>query len=512
MNILGALAVVTIAVGASLYAISFERPAVTRGFLFAGGILLVSFAALNARGIVAFFRQRSARYGANMIVMILLYLAIVIVIQALSARHSFRVDLTRNKRFSPAPQTTSILHGLARDVRLYGFYKNANPERMAARDLLEQFSHTSDRVRYELIDPDRSPARAAEMGVAEYGTVVVESGDRRELVKQISEEALANAILKLTRAEQKLIYFVRGHGEKELDNTGPPGYSTIRDVLRDQNYRVEPLSLFDTPEVPADCDLLVVAGPTADYFDAEITKITNYLAGGKNALFLLDPQVDLDRLENLLVRYRILVENTVVVDPYGRIFGADYTVPVVTQYVAHRITDGIDVATFYPMARSVRIAAADIPGVTVQYLAQTGKSAWGETDLALIDGGQAVRGEDDTIGPVSIALIATKRYTDGQPDDLGTDESQIVVFGDSDFAANGAFQQSANGDLILNAINYLAEEKDLIAIRPKRSLGDRLFLTASQGRQIFFISVVLLPALVVGVGVSVFVQRRKQDR
>ena len=485
------------------------EPATTRTLLLAGAVLLVAYGGLNIRAIIAFFSKRSSRYGANMAMMIVLFVCIVVIVQALSVRHSRRFDVTRNKRFSLADQTLNILGSLENDVELYGFFKQASPERDRVQNLFDQYAHTTNRIRYELIDPDRSPTRTSEMDVKTYDTIVIQYGDRREQIASITEEALTNGILKITRDVRKVVCFVIGHGEKDPYSEKPSGYSIMREAIESQNYEVRILSLFDEPVVPEDCQLLVVAGPTQDYFDSEIAKVTGYLTVGKNALFLLDPQRSFPNLETLLVRYRVMLENDVVIDPYSRIFGTEYTVPVVTQYVDHPITRDIDVATFFPMARSVRLAPPDIPGVTAQYLARTGKTAWGETDLEAVQYGEAARGEEDSSGPVSIAMIASKKYQDGMPSEIGADESTSVVFGDSDFADNSAFRVSGNGDLLLNVVNFLAEEEDLIAIRPKPALGDQLLLTAAQGRLIFLISVVLLPLSVLGFGVSVFVNRRK---
>jgi ABC-type uncharacterized transport system involved in gliding motility auxiliary subunit len=506
---LGIAGRVFLVVGATLYASNSPLVTLTRTALAVGTVLLAVFAGLNIRAITAFLGTRSSRYGANMAVMIVLFTCIVVIVQALSVRHARRIDFTRNKRFSLADQTMNILRSLEGDVELYGFFKQSYPERNRVEDLFDQYAHATNRIRYELIDPDRNPTRASEMGVKSYATIIIQHGDKQEQTTTITEEALTNRILKITRDVRKVVCFVVGHGEKDPFSEKPAGYSAASEAIESQNHEVQSLSLFDEPVVPEDCQLLVVAGPTNDYFDAEISKIADYLARGKNALFLLDPQLSLPNLETLLVRYRVILENDVVIDPYSRIFGTEYTVPVVTQYVDHPVTRDIDVATFYPMARSVRIAPPDIPGVTAQYLAQTGKSAWGETDLERVRGGQAVRGEDDSPGPVSIAMIASKRYQDGEPSATGPDESKIIVFGDSDFADNSAFKVSGNADLFLNVVNFLAEEEDLIAIRPKSALGDQLLLTAAQGRLIFLISVVLLPLSVLGFGVSVFVNRRK---
>ena len=105
-----------------------------------------------------------------------------------------------------------------------------------------------------------------------------------------------------------------------------------------------------------------------------------------------------------------------------------------------------------------------------------------------------------------VAAISTRRLQST----AGQIESTIAVIGDSDFADNRAFNQWGNSDFLLNTINFLAEEKDLIAIRPKEGLGDTVFLTASQGRLIFLLCVVLLPLSVIVFGVSVFVSNRKK--
>ena len=505
----GFFALALLAIGSALYAINAPQRVLTNVLLIAGAALLVVYIILNFAVIGVFLRSRSSRYGANMLVMIVLYTTIVIIVQALAVRHSYRYDLTRNKRFSLAGQTINVLQGLPGDLELYGFYKQGEADWGGAQDLIKQYAHQTDRIRYEMIDPDRSPSRAAAMDVKDYGTLVIKYGDRREQITTLSEEVLTNAILRATRDVVKVIYFAVGHGEKDPDDQQPSGYSIMREAIERENYEVKSLSLFDEPSIPEDCYLLIVAGPKNDYFDSETAKIMEFLSQGKNALFMVDPQISLPNIEELLSRYRVILGDDVVIDPYSRIFGAEYTVPVITQYVEHPITRDIDVATFYPMARSVRLAPADIEGVIVQYLAYTGKSAWGETDLEGVRKGQAVRDDNDLPPPVPIVLVASKRYEDGVASASGSDESTIVVFGDSDFADNSAFRISGNADLLLNSINFLAEEKELIAIRPKQGLGDRLFLTASQGRFIFLVSVVLLPLSVIGFGASVLIKKRK---
>ena len=508
--VFGVVGLFVFATGAALYAINSPHRIAMYASLGTGLALLVLYTALNQGVIRRFLGRRTSRYGANMVIMIVLFACIAVVVQAISIRHSARYDLTRNKRFTLAEQTRNIVRNLNDDVTLYAFYSQGSDERYAAEDLLSQYGHESDHIRYEFIDPDRSPQRAKAMDITNHPAIVVAMRDKTERVSEASEAVLTNAILKLTRDEKKLLYFVIGHGEKDPESEETSGYSIAADELGKQNYEVRKLSLFEEAEVPSDAAVLIVAGPEKDYFPSEITKIRRFLARGKNAVFLLDPQDVMPNIESFLEEYRALVEQDIIIDPNSRVFGGSYTVPVVTNYVEHPITRSINMATFFPMARSVHISAADVPGVSCQYLALAGKSAWGETDLEGIKEGEASRTEADILPPIAVAMISTKRFEDRLPSAEGPDVSKLVLVGDSDFADNSAFRISGNGDFFLNVVNYLAEEKDLISLRSKKALGDRLFLTASQGRLIFLLCVVLLPFSVIVFGSTVFIRGRRE--
>jgi len=88
----------------------------------------------------------------------------------------------------------------------------------------------------------------------------------------------------------------------------------------------------------------------------------------------------------------------------------------------------------------------------------------------------------------------------------------LVVLGDSEFANNNLFPVQGNGNLFLNTVSWLAEEEDLIAIRPRKGGGSGpVMLTAAQAPLIFWLPVVLLPLGVLGTGAMVFVRRKWQQ-
>ena len=512
-RLLGLLCLVLLFIGGMLYTINYSNPALIQGFAIAGAVCLAGFCLLNLSSIALLLRKRSSRYGANMLVMIVLFVCILVIIQAISSRHSRRFDLTSNQRFSLSEQTVNLLGSLTKDVEVFAFYKRGTAEEAYARDLIGQYTHRSDRIRLQFIDPDQKPAETKEMGVTLYSTTVVRYDQKKDFVLALSEESLTNAILKVVRDEVKSLYVITGHQEKRLDYKEREGLSIFKEAVETGNYSLANLSLLQEPGVPNDCYLLLIAGPRTDYFESEIEKIQTYLARGGNALFLIDPQLDLPNLISLIAGYNIHLENTMIIDPVKNI--SDSRVPVVEQYERHPITRNFDIATFYPLARSLRIVQDPArPEVKAQYLAATGKRSWGEMDLERVSRGQAEMSEGDIMGPVPMAAVAARDIyspdsVTAAPGEPSQTKSKIVVFGDSDFATNSYFRISGNADLLLNTISYLAEDEDLIAIRPKQGLGDRLFLTPSQGRLIFLVCLVLLPLIVISLGVTLYLKRRK---
>ena len=107
----------------------------------------------------------------------------------------------------------------------------------------------------------------------------------------------------------------------------------------------------------------------------------------------------------------------------------------------------------------------------------------------------------DIPGPVSIAALVEKKVENKK---LG-----LAIFGDSDFAKNGYWNKQGNSDLFLNTINYLAEEEDLISIRPKQIDDRRVTMTQAQVTTLFYLVVIAIPILVVITGVIIYIKRNK---
>jgi ABC-type uncharacterized transport system involved in gliding motility auxiliary subunit len=87
--------------------------------------------------------------------------------------------------------------------------------------------------------------------------------------------------------------------------------------------------------------------------------------------------------------------------------------------------------------------------------------------------------------------------------------ARMVVVGDSDFAVNSYFRAQGNGNLFLNMVSWLAQDEDLIAIRPKPPEDRRVILSQSQQRWLMYLTVFVLPGAVLVAGISVWQRRRR---
>jgi ABC-type uncharacterized transport system involved in gliding motility auxiliary subunit len=508
-NFIGIVGGIFIITGLVAYFITSTLGTIPTVFLTIGLLAVVAFAIINLDVLKDLLTSRSVKFGTNAIISAIIIFGILILINFVAAKHFIRVDTTEARQFSLSQQTKKIVTSLKDDLRFTAFFKSNSEGK--AKDLLSEYSNLSSRVRFEFIDPDRQPAIAKNYGIRSYGTIVVEYGTNAERVTSATEEDLTNAIIKVTRDKKKKIYFLTGHGERDIEDVERTGMASARKAIEEENYEVESLFLADKIEIPEDGSVLVIAGPKNELLPNEKEMINKYLKKGGKGLFMLDPRPSAG-MEEFLREWGIEVGDNVVVDVtgIGKLFGFGPEMPLVTSYERHEITKGFtNYMTAYPMARSVTPKDEKEEGLQVKSLVKTQSQSWAETKL-----GKQVKfdADKDIPGPISIAVVATKEteVTNGTntTNPSKKAKTRLVVFGDSDFASNQLFGFQANGDLFMNSIGWLAEEEDLISIRPRDPEDRRLHLTESQSKVILIFSVILLPVAVLGAAVTVYIKRR----
>ena len=508
--LIGILGIVLIVAGLVIYSINSLMTTLSTVLLVAGIVFILAYTVVQFQKIKMALSSRSVKFGSNAVLMTLIILGILILVNFVSGRHSFRADTTAAKQFSLADQTKKILKSLKKEVRVTSFFKTGEQYQM--EELLKEYSHYAGRLKYELIDPDKRPAVAKQYGIKAYGTTVVESAGKEENITGTTEQDLTNAVIKVTREGVKKICFTTGHGERSIENSEGEGLSDAKKSIQNENYQVEEILLAEKQQVPEDCSVLVISGPQSEFLPNEADMVNAFLNKGGKAFFMLDPAPGAGYAD-FLKKWGFNVGDNTVVDAsgIGALFGAGPAMPIVSQYERHAITDGFRVMTFYSFVRSV--APADNPpsGITVQSLGETSPRSWGETQI--VSGTVRYDEGKDLKGPISIAAVAEKEIsaTPKEGEDISQAKklkTRIVVFGDSDFASNAFFKVQGNGNLFMNALSWLAEEEDLISVRPHDPEDRRVNLTQRQSRMILYFGVILLPLVVLGAGIGEYVRRR----
>lgn len=452
-------------------------------------------------------KARQTKYVAYVTLYIVVVMAILTVANILSNRYNKSYDTTSNKRYSLSEQTAKIVKGLKQDAKITYFEQGTRFEH--ARDELQLYANLSPKVHVEYVDADKKPDLARAAGIKSYGTTVVQIGEKKEEAKSTSEEDVTGAFIRALKNNARKLCYVTGSGEHQPDETDRGGYSRLRDMLVKEEYDSRPVNLLQKAEIPADCTVLVMAGPRTDYQQPAVDAIKKYVEDGGRALFLLDPPLkskrseiaDNDALTGLLASWGVTANKDVILDfnPVGQLVGLGPEMPLVTTYSPHTIVNDLKgTATAFPLVRSLDIKNTD--KTTVDKLFGSSESSIASTKLSSeeIDAGDPKNKK----GPFTIAAAGT--YKTGKENSQG----RFVVVGSSEWAANSFVNFNGNRDLAMNTVNWLASDEDLISIRPKDRDDRRVNLTQSQMYWVRITSQFLIPLAMVLAGVTVWWRRR----
>lgn len=452
-------------------------------------------------------KARQTRYGAYAFVYVLVVITAVVLANILGNRYDKTFDTTSNKHYSLSQQTDKIVKGLKQNATIT--YFNQSTRFSDGKDLLDEYANLSPHVHVSYVDPDKSPELARADGIRDYGTAVVQIGQKKDTAKSMTEEGITGAFIRDLKGTTRTVCFVAGSGEHQISDTDRDGLSQFSDLLAKDEYQTKTIDLLQNAAVPDDCTALVVAGPTRDYLQPEVDAIKNYVEGGGRAFFLLDPPLNMghndvagnDALTNLLAGWGVTLEKDLVLDfnPIGQVVGLGPQIALVTQYTSQPIVSQLKgTAVGLPIARSLQIK--DTPKTTVQDLFSSSGNSLATSDLS--SPSINVRDPKNKKGPFTLAAAGT--YDTGKPNSQG----RFVVVGSSSWLANRFLGFNGNSDLALNSVNWLSSDEDLISIRPKPPEDQKITMTRAQLNRVRLISQFGFPLVAILVGVLIWWRRR----
>jgi len=469
---------------------------------------LAIYATLEPDRVRRFFTGRQARYGSNALVMSIAFLGILIVGNVLAQQNPVKIaDLTEDKVNTLSPELSAALESLPEKVTATGFFSQGSTQ--SAEELLNNIKANSNgKFDYQFINPDRDPQAAINAGITGDGKILLEMAGRKEIVAFASETEILKAMLRLLNPGTNVVYFLTGHGEREVEQAGDASMTRAKGILENKNYSVKMLNLIVENKIPEDASVIVIAGPIKPVSENEVELLKDYLAGGGSLIVMEDPTAltefdeESDPLAGMLsADWGITLDNDIVID----LNSPQPTTAAAAYYDStHAVTRNMNnLVTYFPFTQSLQLAAST-EGLMLNPLVQTGENSWGEKDFQSLtqDGGPPSFDETtESFGPLALVAAGENSTTGGR----------VVVFGGSNFAIDPNFDAYGNGDMFVNSVDWAAEQEDLANITPKTPT-QRTFNVPSQFHWIAILlgSVIIIPGLVLLAGVSAWLARRRQ--
>ncbi|MFA4916182.1 MAG: Gldg family protein [Syntrophales bacterium] len=444
------------------------------------------------------FIRRCLLWG-NILLAVLLVLGICTFIEIIGFNHKYVIDLTPEKIFTLSDKTQNILASLDADVNVITFYKMGEREQNAA--VLDMFTSASPRIKYLLTDMDRNPGKARVYGAVHSGDTYIEYKGKKKYLPVPQEDLLINAILEMSQDRKKVLFYSRGHGEKDA-------YSSLEKEIKTENWKVEDLYLAEKEDIPSrDRSVLMIADPEKDFFEHEINMLSRYLLKGGKIILLLEPFIDLPNLKSFLEKYQILLTNDIIIDKENKLLGGDYLAPIIPYLSKTQFTETLRSPLFFSTARSVDIMGDLNFKLSSQILANSADHSWTKTGKEKIKRGEInFQEKTDRSGPVPVAVWITLNNDKVQDQQS---QGELICIGDSDFISDSFWEVMGNKDFFLNTVEWLARDNTLISITRRKGFDyEYHHLDASQGRFLFWISVVILPAIFLVIGIIIITFRR----
>jgi ABC-type uncharacterized transport system involved in gliding motility auxiliary subunit len=471
------------------------------------------------------FLKRNVLYGAGSVASVLLVVGILVLVALLANWQSMRWDATREQTQSLSPVTKALLQEVTGPLTMTVFLPEGAGERQSAKEVLQLYKYYNPKVSYRFVDPEREPLKAQQAGYRFAGNVLLDYQGRHQMADQTDENAITNALRKVLKKERLKVYFLAGHGERDLEDPKPGGFQVAKKALVNEGYEVESLNLLSRGTVPQDATVVIVAGPKKPLLSTEVEALKAYLEKGGRLFIMLEAFED-GGLQGFLTGYGVGLDNGLILDvnQVSQSLGLSAVMPLVSQYGPSKITqDFKNLITIYPMARPL-ILRKDHPDVSLLPLATTMSTSYEKLGKEWIKAEKAAfDAKTDKKGPFTVAAqveikLTPKKGEPGPKDGHGQASAEqpaapegsktyLVVFGDADFAANSFFNLFGNGDLFLNTTNFLARAMEQITVR---GVGKAQLLTLKSGSawMLFLVSMVGVPLVMLVAGIWAYRRRR----
>lgn len=429
------------------------------------------------------------------------------------------IDLTADSIYALSDQTKRIAASLDKDVTMYIICNQGNEDDTIQR-LLNRYADLSSHIHVTSVDPTADPTFLSKYDLTisslyENSVLVVSDSKNRLVgydeifVTEYSmdyysysytastsfdgENALTNALHYVSSDNLPKVYTLTGHGEQELS-------STITDMLAQDNFDYESLSLLTAEEMPEDAGAVIIHQPSTDLNEDEAALLLAYLENGGNVV-LVTSYMPVDSMPNLLSVTRAMgleLGEGIIIEGNRNMRLSRYPYYILPNVTTHTVTSAIKNAGYYilsPLSQPIVETADTTADVTM--LLTTSDEAYAKQ--AALEMTTTAQEDGDAQGPFNVGAISLNGgkllWLTGE----GMFDSYI------DNAVSGA-----NSNLLMNTLNWMCEQEESISIRAKSMDATGLSVTQSESSFWSAVMIGVIPASLVLLGIIIWARRKRR--
>lgn len=483
-------------------------------------------------------RRRRLAAWLNVLLQSFLLLALLGVVNLISANVHRRYDLTSRRAYEVSATTEDLLKRLNYDVEIWltandlSFTQDRTLQiaQQRTQDLLQELSRRTSRLKVHVVG-GQDYAQLAEIErnwpvpspntLYLLATLPSKKGNKKsvdlyqlyqgnpvngEISSYHGESVIAQSIVELTVSTKRVVYEIGGHQET-LTIEGRTMSALKQFLESNESMEFRPLRLTEMKSIPGDAELVMLLGPQQPLVAQELEVLREYLGRGGSLFVALRPQQETN-LETFLEEHGARPGKNLVLDE--TLVGRPSTL-VIHQFNAHPINRGMgNTQIIFPDSCTVDPVDKKDPNWVIADVIRSGARAWAETDRP---GGKDRPKWDPGEARGNLPLIVAIEKPVAAPVDPKKSKARLLVSGSvagltNQILAPGGMVNEHQVQYTVNFFRWLLN-REQIELKPPAINQQPVLISPEAMMRVWWVVQVGLPGLGVVLGIVVWFLRRK---